>query len=240
MKEIITKSLTIITIIAITLTLALPVQAEAKAKVKLNRTKATLTITDTKAHPAVQLKVTGTSKKVIWTTSNKTVAAVSKTGKVTARKKGTAVITAKVNRKSYKCKVTVKGTHKHHWVPHYDTGIENIEGVVCACGKVFTSGDDWSKHSIDEFLKHINEEGTGEHASWSGGKTIYITWVWHYDCDTCGFHDYDYKYPHPVKVVICSGCKNEFKDYDEWHKHFMENSLNGDESHRKCTVILEQ
>ncbi|MBQ5473642.1 MAG: Ig-like domain-containing protein, partial [Lachnospiraceae bacterium] len=51
------------------------------------------------------------SKKVSgvkWSTSNKKVATVSSKGKVTAKKKGTATITAKVSKKSYKCKVTVK------------------------------------------------------------------------------------------------------------------------------------
>lgn len=54
------------------------------------------------------LKVSGTKKKVTWTTNKKSVAVVSSKGKVTAKKKGTATITAKVAGKKLKCKVTVE------------------------------------------------------------------------------------------------------------------------------------
>ena len=42
-----------------------------------------------------------------WSSSNAKVATVTSNGKVTAKAKGTAVITAKVGKTSYKCKVTV-------------------------------------------------------------------------------------------------------------------------------------
>ncbi len=73
------------------------------AKVKLNKTKLTLYLKKT-----ATLKVKGTKKKVKWSSSNKKVAIVSKKGKVTAKKKGTATITAKIGKNKYKCKVTVK------------------------------------------------------------------------------------------------------------------------------------
>lgn len=50
--------------------------------------------------------VNATASKVKWS-SNKTSVATVKSGKVTAKKKGTATITAKYDGKSYKCKVTV-------------------------------------------------------------------------------------------------------------------------------------
>lgn len=77
--------------------------AEAATKIKLNKTSLTLYVGET-----ATLKLTGTDKTVKWFSSKKTVAAVSSKGKVTAKKAGTAVITATVNNKSYKCKVTVK------------------------------------------------------------------------------------------------------------------------------------
>lgn len=58
------------------------------------------------------LKVTGTKNKVTWTSSKKSVATVNKSGKVTAKKEGTATITATVNKKKYTCKVTVFKTQK--------------------------------------------------------------------------------------------------------------------------------
>ena len=78
-------------------------EVQAAETVKINKKKATLYVKQT-----VQLKVTGTKKKVTWSTSNKKVATVSKKGKVTAQKKGSATITAKVGNKKYTCKVTVK------------------------------------------------------------------------------------------------------------------------------------
>lgn len=75
---------------------------EAASKVKLNKTKVTLAVGE-----STTLKMNGTSKKVTWSTSNKKIATVSK-GKVTAKKKGTANITAKIGNKKYTCKVTVE------------------------------------------------------------------------------------------------------------------------------------
>lgn len=54
------------------------------------------------------LKMIGTKKKVTWNSSNKSVATVSSKGQVTAKKKGSTTITAKVDKKTYTCKITVK------------------------------------------------------------------------------------------------------------------------------------
>jgi hypothetical protein len=83
--------------------LALPLSANAAAKVKLNKAKLTLTV-----GKKYQLKLQNNKKKVKWSSSKKSVATVTQKGKVTAKKKGTAIITAKVGAKKYKCKVTVK------------------------------------------------------------------------------------------------------------------------------------
>lgn len=55
----------------------------------------------------ISATVKGSSKKVTWTSSNRSVAAVSSSGVITAKKKGTATITAKANGVSAKCKVSV-------------------------------------------------------------------------------------------------------------------------------------
>lgn len=47
-------------------------------------------------------------QEITYTTSNKKVAVVNAKGKITGKKKGTAVITVKSGKKSVKCKVTVK------------------------------------------------------------------------------------------------------------------------------------
>lgn len=54
------------------------------------------------------LRVKGSSKKVKWSSSKRSVAQVNSAGVVKARKAGKAVITAKVGKKKYKCTVTVR------------------------------------------------------------------------------------------------------------------------------------
>jgi hypothetical protein len=76
---------------------------EAAPKVKLNKKKVTLYV-----GKSTTLKLKGTKQKVKWSSNKKSVATVSSKGKVKAKKKGTATITAKVGKKKYKCKVTVK------------------------------------------------------------------------------------------------------------------------------------
>ena len=97
------KILSFILIFALCFTFIPTVNVEAASKVKINKTSTTIYVGKTET-----LKISGTSKKVKWTISNKSVATVSSKGKVTAKKAGTATITAKVSGKSYKCKVTVK------------------------------------------------------------------------------------------------------------------------------------
>ncbi len=71
-------------------------------KLALTRTKATLSPGDT-----LQLKLNSLGRSS-WKSSNKKIAAVSSTGKITAKCKGTATITAFLYGKKYKCTVTVK------------------------------------------------------------------------------------------------------------------------------------
>ena len=79
--------------------------AAAKKKVALNKKKATVSV-----GKKFTLKVKNISKKtkVKWSSSKKAVATVSKKGVVKAKKVGKTVITAKVGKKKYKCKVVVK------------------------------------------------------------------------------------------------------------------------------------
>lgn len=73
------------------------------ATVKLN--KKTLTLTEGKS---ATLTLSGNKKSVKWSSSKKSVATVSQKGKVTAKKAGTAKITATVGKNKYVCQVTVK------------------------------------------------------------------------------------------------------------------------------------
>ena len=102
-------------ILALSLAVALPTTMSVDAAgAKLNKTK--LTVCTGKTYT---LKMSGVSKKVSWTTSDKKVATIKTSGKnkatckLTAKKNGTATVTAKVKvgkkTKTFKCKVTVKG-----------------------------------------------------------------------------------------------------------------------------------
>ena len=73
------------------------------AKIKISKTKYKMNKGE-----KYTLKISGTKKKVSWSTSNKKVATINSKGKVTAKKKGSATITAKVGGKKYKCKITVE------------------------------------------------------------------------------------------------------------------------------------
>lgn len=78
-------------------------RAEAASKISLNKKSAYLIKGQT-----FQLKLSNAkAKNITWTTSKKSVATVSK-GKVTTKKKGKATITAKYNKKNYKCVVNVE------------------------------------------------------------------------------------------------------------------------------------
>lgn len=94
----------IFTLLALLVALAvMTMTVSAEPETALSKTKLTLFRGKT-----AQLSVSGTESTVKWSSSKKSVATVNKKGKVTAKKKGTAVITAKVDGVKYRCKVTVK------------------------------------------------------------------------------------------------------------------------------------
>ena len=97
------RSLAILLALILTLGFSPVTNAEAKSVPRLNYKKVTLVQGKKK-----KLKVKGTKKRVKWYSTKKSVATVSKKGVVKAKKKGKATIVAKVGKKKYRCKVTVK------------------------------------------------------------------------------------------------------------------------------------
>ena len=81
--------------------LAVCSSAMAGQKIRLNKKNVKIT-----AGQKTKLVLKG-AKKARWSSSDRKVASVNGKGVVTARKAGTAVITAKYNGKNYKAKVTV-------------------------------------------------------------------------------------------------------------------------------------
>lgn len=99
-----------IIIIAMALVLLLPINVNAAPKVKLSSTKKTIEVGKT-----VKISLKNNKKKVKWSVSNGKIKIVKKTNKyakIKAIKKGTATLKAKVGKKTYKCKITVKKSNK--------------------------------------------------------------------------------------------------------------------------------
>ena len=103
-------------VVVLMLVLLAVTPAFAASTIKLNKSKATLAVGMT-----TTLKVSGTTAKVTWSSSNKAVAQVSAKGVVQANKAGTAVITAKVNGKKLTCKITVKSNVYKTGITPYNT-----------------------------------------------------------------------------------------------------------------------
>jgi hypothetical protein len=83
----------------------MPVQAASK--LKLNNKTLDLFVGDT-----ATLTVTNTKKTVKWSSEDKKIATVNSKGKVTAKKKGSATITARVGNRKVSCVVVVFNTNE--------------------------------------------------------------------------------------------------------------------------------
>lgn len=116
--------------------------ASKKAKPKLNKTKISV-----KTGKTYTLKVHGTTRMPKWKSSNKKVATVSKTGKVTAKKAGTAKITATIGKTRLTCTVNVKkastGSSK------YTKNYTKVKKYLNKKGKVDSDGTRYIEKKID-------------------------------------------------------------------------------------------
>lgn len=109
-------------------------------KPSINTSKKTLEIGET-----CTLKLTGTSIKSVSSSDSK-VATVSKKGKVTAKKAGSAKITLKgKDGKSYKCTITVnkvKDVHEHKYTSKVTKeatcAAKGVKTYTCECGDSYT------------------------------------------------------------------------------------------------------
>lgn len=101
------KLLSLITAFVLILVLACPVNVQA-ATVKLSKAKATMEVDST-----LKLKLgTIDTAKVSWKSSNTKIVTVAKTGTITAKKEGSATITATYQSKKYTCDVAVVDSNK--------------------------------------------------------------------------------------------------------------------------------
>ena len=125
-------SLTLIAAFLVTGVSGVAPAREAQAAARLNKSSVTLTI-----GKSTTLRVKGTTEKVVWRSTKKSVASVNSKGKVTAKKLGSARICAKFSGKKLFCDVTVNGSsadtkaggrlnplsaYKEHTINYYDDG----------------------------------------------------------------------------------------------------------------------
>ena len=110
-----------------------------QAAVKLNYKSVTMTKGQKKT-----LKLSGTKKTPTWSSSAPSVASVSKKGLVTAKKRGTTTITAKVGSKKYTCKVTV------------ETPALNKTSISLTVGKTYQLKVNGTKRTVT--WKHANKK----------------------------------------------------------------------------------
>lgn len=153
------------------------VPVHANQDIKLNKTFVTLPAKNT-----YTLKVNGTKKKAKWSSSKKKIAAVNKDGKITAKKSGTTYITAKVNGKKIKCKVSVrsnKSITNKLW-DAYDWQCEDIwNNGYCDIYHYIEDGTDScrSKLNIDKTISDLNKNYKKRN-SWN--KFVYSVQGKHY------------------------------------------------------------
>lgn len=105
-----TKQIAIMLTAALVLTGVGGSAADAAKKAKISKSKLTLKVGQTKKLSVKNL-TKKQKKKLKWSSNKKKIASVNKSGKVTAKKKGTAKITAKVGKKKYTCTVKVKSSN---------------------------------------------------------------------------------------------------------------------------------
>ena len=124
------------------------VSESSKFKVELNGTK--MFVGEKK-----RLTVYNNPSKIKWTTSKKSVVAIDKKGRIVAKKKGTATITAKINGKKYKYKIkVVKRTEKNVldivWSNYVTKDMSDYEKAVAA-NKFLAQN---VKYDYDNYLKN--------------------------------------------------------------------------------------
>lgn len=176
--------------VALSAMMLLPaVPIHAKQNTTINKTFITLPKKN-----SYTLKIKGTKKKVKWSSSKKKVVAVTKSGKVIAKKSGTAYITAKVNGQKFKCKVSVRSNKSIIYKLHdaYDWQCEDI----------------WNHGFCDTY--HYIEDGTD-----SCGKKLDINKTISELNKNYQKRNYYNKYVHSVQGKKYSNYKKTWKKLDK-------------------------
>ena len=137
----------------------------AEAAPSLNKSKMTLYVGD-----SATLKVKGTEEKPSFKSDKPSVAAVSRAGKVKAKKAGTCTVKVKLDGKTLNCKVTVK---KSIELSQYLN--KNFDKLKKAMGKVKRSKDDPAGSTTDDLYLSTTSDPNSFIARVSR-KTKKLTW----------------------------------------------------------------
>lgn len=116
-----------------------PSDISRAATLKLNKKNVTLVV-----GKSCTLQLVGTTKKVKWSSSNKSIANVNIKGKVLAKKEGKAKIICTFQKRKYVCKVTVKPARKKTEEPATTTETpdkENVQITLNPTALVMNSGE---------------------------------------------------------------------------------------------------
>jgi len=159
----ITSNLTkiLVCILALTLLTTLtPTKAQAASKVRLSNTKLTVLIGGMER----QLTVYNTKKAVTWSSSKPKVATVASDGTIKPKKEGKTTITAKVGKKTLKCKVTVES---------FDTSClirdtSNISGYMCTNKEI----KKYTKWRTKWIKKYLNKDMPDQQIAFIAAKWI--------------------------------------------------------------------
>lgn len=149
------KMLAMVLSLAMVITLFVPMTEPVQvAAVKLNYSKKTIYEGD-----SLKLKVNGTKQKVKWSSSNKKIASVNSKGVVAGKNEGVATITAKVAKKSLKCKVMVREKSKVTYINNRSVEYNSDANVE----RLFFGFKDQYDHVVDgSGIVKIRIENSGE------------------------------------------------------------------------------
>lgn len=142
-------------------------RVNAAGKIKLSLKTITLERGKTKT-----IKLTGTRKRPKWSSKNNKIASVKKTGKmtakITAKKKGTTYIYAKIDKKTYRCKVKVKNPSNNQQDPKDQDKNATTENTPDPSTQITESpGTDTSNANAGDYS--IAKIHTGDGTYYDGG-----------------------------------------------------------------------
>lgn len=107
-----------------------------------------------------QLNVLGGTGKYTWSSSNKSIAKVSSTGKITFLKSGTCYIYAKKGKQTFKCKVTVSQYYKNVKIPDFAAVVGRLPKASQAISGIYY---EWYKgiteNQVKEYKKRLANSG---------------------------------------------------------------------------------